>query len=75
MRLVGAHGADQPGGVPGGAAAELDPLQQHDIGPAQLGQMIGDAGTDNAAADDDGAGACRNLIRHGKSPLVPEGGY
>ncbi len=29
------------------------PFEQTDVGDTYLGQMIGDAGTDNTAADDD----------------------
>ncbi len=54
--LRGAQLADQAGGVPGGAGGELLALQKHDVGPAELGQMIGDRAAGNPAADDDGAG-------------------
>ena len=40
-------------GVPGRAGGQLGALDQHDVLPAALGQMIGDAGADDAAADDD----------------------
>ena len=56
--LRAAQLADQAGRVPGGAGGELLALQQHDVGPAELGQMIGDRAAGNAAADDDGAGLC-----------------
>jgi len=62
MRLVGAHGADQPGRMPGGAATELDALQQHDVSPAEFCEMVGDAGTDDAATDDDRGGAFGNCL-------------
>ena len=45
--------AYQSGGVPSGAAGQLTALQQHHVGNAELGQMIGDRATDDAAADDD----------------------
>ncbi len=59
VALVGAHGADQPGRVPAGAAGKLPALEQHHVAPAELGQVIGDARADDAAADDDRAGALR----------------
>jgi hypothetical protein len=41
------------GGMPGRAGGQLLPLDQHDIAPAGLGQMIEDAAPDDAAPDDD----------------------
>ena len=49
----------EPGRMPGGAGRELPLLEQHHIGPAEVGQVVGDAGADDAAADDDDAGAVR----------------
>ena len=40
------------GGVPGRARGELGALDQHDVGPAGLGEMIEHAAADDAAADD-----------------------
>ena len=48
---------DEAGRVPGGAAGEPSLLQQHDVAPAEFGQMIGDRASDHAAADDDRARA------------------
>ncbi|MNY67343.1 hypothetical protein D3C86_2049140 [compost metagenome] len=45
--------ADEAGRVPGGAAAQLPLLQQHDVRPAEPGQVIGHRTADNTAADDD----------------------
>src|SRR5260370_34209494 len=42
------------GGVPGRARGQLVAFDQHDVAPAGLRQMIEDAGTDDAAADDGG---------------------
>ena len=59
MRVIerfGPHLADQPGGMPGGAAGELALLEQHDVAPAELGEVVGDARADDAAADDDDFG-------------------
>src|SRR4030095_7028573 len=47
--------AHQPRGMPGGAAGEAPLLQQHDVTPTETGEMVGDGGADDAAADDDGA--------------------
>ncbi len=43
---------DQPRRVPCGSCRQLCALQQHDVSPAQFGQMIGHAATDHAAAND-----------------------
>ena len=43
---------DQPGGVPGGACGEFMLLEQHDVGPAQVRQVVGDAAAGHAATDD-----------------------
>ena len=40
--LRGAQLADQAGGVPGGARRQLLALQEHDVGPAQFREMVGD---------------------------------
>ena len=45
--------ADESRGVPGGAAGELALLEQHDVGDAELGEVIGGRGAGDAAADDD----------------------
>ena len=59
--LRGAQLADQAGRVPGGAAGQLPLLEQQHVGPAQLGQVVGDAGADHAAADDHHAGPGRQV--------------
>ena len=41
--------------MPRRAMGELQPLEQHDLALAPLGQVIGDAAADDAAADDDNA--------------------
>ena len=56
--------ADQPGRMPGRAAGELLALQQHHVGDAELGQVIGDRAADDAAADDDDIGAGGELGGH-----------
>jgi hypothetical protein len=44
---------DQARRVPGGSRRQLCALQQHDVSPAQFGQMVGHAATYDTAADDD----------------------
>ena len=56
QRERGAELADEAGGMPRGAGGQALAFQQHDIGPAELGQVIGDRAADHAAADDDGFG-------------------
>ena len=51
----------QPGGVPGGARGQAVALEQDDVLPAHVGQVVGDGAADDAAADDDDAGAIRNV--------------
>ena len=61
--------ADQPGGVPGRAAGQRTLLEEHDVGPPELGQVVGDAAADDPAADDDHAGALGRAGGHDGSPL------
>ena len=57
-RLVGHPGrGDQPGRVPGGPRGELVALEQQHVPPAQLGQVVREAGSDHTATDDDDLGA------------------
>jgi hypothetical protein len=51
-----AEPADQPGRMPRRAGRQALALEQHDVGPAEPGEVIGDAGADDAAADDHRAG-------------------
>ena len=46
------------GRVPGRAGGQLAPLEQHDVGPARLRQVVEHAGADDAPADDDDLGLC-----------------
>jgi hypothetical protein len=43
----------QAGGVPSGAGGELVALQQHDVAPAEPGQVVERADADHAATNDD----------------------
>ena len=43
---------DEAGRVPGGALGQLVLLDQHDVGPAEPGQVVGDAAARDPAADD-----------------------
>ncbi len=63
---VGAELADEAGGVPGGAGGELVPLQQDDVGEAHQAEVVGRGAADDAAADDDDLGRCRE-VGHGRS--------
>jgi hypothetical protein len=65
VAFVGAHGADESRGVPAGPAGELFSLQQNHIVPAELGEVVGDAGAGDATADNDRAGLFRYGIAHG----------
>ena len=56
---------NQAGRVPGRARSELTLVDQHDVGPAFLGQMVEQAGTHGAAADHHHAG----MALHGICPL------
>ena len=47
--------ADEPRGVPRRAAGEPALLEQHDVGDAELGQVVGGRDAGDAAADDDDA--------------------
>jgi len=41
------------GRVPGGAGGEARGLEEHDVGPAGLREVVQDAGADDAPTDDD----------------------
>ncbi len=58
-----AEGHDETGGVPRGAGGEPVPFQDDDIGPAEMGEVVGDAAPDDAAADDDHPGPARQARR------------
>ena len=55
---------DQPRRVPRRTVCELQAFQQHHVAHTALGQMVGDAATDDASADDDDAGFCGQIHSH-----------
>ena len=59
-----AHSDDIAGGMPGRAAADLTPLQHHDVSTPKPGQMPGDAGANDAAADHNDACAGGQTFCH-----------
>ena len=64
--LGGTQLADQARRVPGRAAGEGALLEQDDIGPAEVSQVVGDRRADDSAADDDHAGPVgQGAIRQG----------
>jgi hypothetical protein len=66
-----AHGVpelgDEAGRVERRTARELTPVHEEHVGPAQAGQVIGDAGPGHSAADDDDPGA---IVGHAVSSLA-----
>ena len=56
--------SDEAGSVERGAAGQLAALEDDHIGPAMLRQVVGDATTDDAAADDDDPGVLREWTAH-----------
>ena len=68
---IGTHADDIAGGMPGRAAAHLAPFQHHDVRTPKAGQMPGDAGADDAAADHNNTGICGDALSHvGKYRLM-----
>ena len=57
--VAGAQLPDHAGRMPSGAATEQALLQQHDILPARLGQMVGHRTAHNAPSDNDYTGSRR----------------
>ena len=63
--LVGPHGADEAGRVPGRPAREARALEEQNVAPAEPGEVVGGARADDPAADDDGRCPFRYLLlRH-----------
>ena len=69
---------DQARRVPGRPGGERVALDQDDVGPAQMREVVGDAAADHAAADDhdlraggqrDGPGA--TAVRHAGDRVIP----
>ncbi|CAB4969795.1 unannotated protein [freshwater metagenome] len=47
--------------MPGGAGGEPIAFEEHDVAPAEVAEVVGDGGADDAAADDDDACALRQV--------------
>jgi hypothetical protein len=62
---IGVQGVEATGRVPRGPGGEFRALDQDDVLPAELGEMIEDAASDHAAADD----GHLNMRFHGFRPL------
>lgn len=52
-----AEAGHQAGRVPGGAGGESVAFEDDDVGPAEVGEVIGDRGADDPAPDDDDSGS------------------
>ena len=59
---------DQSSRVPGCARGQLIALEENDVAPPELGQVIGGAGAGYAASDDDDLGMFWQLVIH----VVPQ---
>ncbi len=74
----GAEAGHQAGGVPGGAGGEPVALEEDDVGPARVREVVGDRAADDASADDHDAGTLGHLApgRSGghRPNLLPAGG-
>src|SRR4051794_27313381 len=55
---VAVQSVESPGGMPGRSRSELVALDQNDVGPTGLRQVIQHAATNNAAPDDGYTGMC-----------------
>ena len=55
--------ADEAGGVERRAGRELGAVDEDDVGPAELGQVVRDGGPADAATDDDRPGVSRHRAR------------
>src|SRR5262249_7985445 len=62
--------ADESGGVPGGAAGQLPPLEQQHVAAAAAREMVGDAAADDAAADDDYARVRGDALHAVQNPAI-----
>ena len=58
--------------MPGGAGRQPVALEHEHVGPAGVGEVVGDRGADDAAADDDDSGTGRKLDSHPHN-LVADG--
>ena len=55
----------------GRAGGQLRPVDEHDVGPAALGQVVGDARPADAAADDDRPGVFHHRSVAEKPGRIP----
>ena len=62
--LGGPKAPDEAGGVPGCTAGQCVALQKDDVGPAQFGEVVGDAGAHYAATDDHDLRPLGDLLCH-----------
>ena len=60
--------ADEPRRVERGAGGQLGAVDEHDVGPAELGEVVRDRGAADAAADDDRPG----VLDHPSSAPLPD---
>ena len=60
---------DEPSGVPRRPCGALRLLEEHDVA-AGVGEVVRDGGADDASADDDDAGLCREGDGHGSGRLL-----
>ena len=60
----------QPRCVPRGAGGQALALEQDDVGPPELGQVVGHAAADDASADHDHACPIGQRLRHVVPPLA-----
>ena len=66
------RGADEPRRMPARTGRELPAFQEDDVGPSELREVIGDARTGHAAADDHRARTLRQCLVHRiSSPCAP----
>ena len=60
--------ADEPGGVEGRPGGELGALEQDDVVPTELGEVVGNRGPADAATDDHAARRVREVSSRAHSP-------
>ena len=68
-----AEAGHQPGRVPRRTAGEPVALEHDDVGPALVGEVVGDRAPDHAATDDDDAGPVGQLGESHRHNLASPG--